>query len=250
MKHQFHRLCHLVAVGALLIYCPAALASDAADRSILGFSPDGAYFAFEEFGVQDGSGFPYSSLYILDTAKDEWVRGTPVRALLKNDRAKQLDARNLMHRRGDPFLWRLKIGQQGMHILSDPAKKAEEAARFVPFTVPDKGSALGLGSVRLRLNQFAVDATHCAFIDESPAGFSLILEDRNGQPLRILQEDETLPKSRGCALHYGISDVLVYQRSGLGPVLVVMVSVYRFGFEGLDRRFIAISAAFDETPTN
>ncbi len=234
---------------ALAIAGSSAQAADAAKRSILGFSPDGAYFAFEEYGVQDGSGFPYSNLYIIESETDEWLRGTPVRALIRRESAKLIEVRNLMHRRGDPFLWRLKIGRTGQQILSDPAEKAEEAARFVAFTVPDKDGAFGLGSVRLRLSEFAVEADHCAFVGRPPKGFSLILEDSNGQPLRILQEDKGLPKSRGCALRYGISDVLVYPRPGLGPVLIVMVSVYRFGFEGLDRRFMAIAATFKQNPS-
>jgi predicted secreted protein len=35
-----------------------ALAGDTAELNILGFSADGNVFAFEEYGVQDGSGFP------------------------------------------------------------------------------------------------------------------------------------------------------------------------------------------------
>jgi predicted secreted protein len=35
---------------------------DYADRTILGFSPDGGIFAFEEFGVGDGSGYPYATI--------------------------------------------------------------------------------------------------------------------------------------------------------------------------------------------
>ena len=44
-----------------------AEAGDYADRTILGFSPDGSTFAFEEFGVQDGSGFAYANIYMIDT---------------------------------------------------------------------------------------------------------------------------------------------------------------------------------------
>ncbi len=84
--------------------------------------------------------------------------------------------------------------------------------------MPDKDGALGLGSVRLRLTEFAVEAKHCSFVGETPTGFSLVLEDRNGQPLRILQEDTGLPKSRGCALHYGISDVIVRARRMIDAV--------------------------------
>lgn len=224
-------------------------AADAAKRELLGFSPDGAYFAFTEYGVKDGTGFPYANLYVIDNERDEWVRGTPARALIRNRTGSVARARELAHKKGDPFLWRLNIGQKGQVIMSDPAERDIDAARFVPFTVPDKGDQYGLGTVRLRLNEYAVEAPACNAGTEQLRGFVLVLEDSKGQPLRILHEDRSLPRSRGCVLHYGISDVVIYRRSGLGPVLIVMVSVFRLGFEGLDRRFIAIAATFEQNPS-
>ena len=40
-------------LAALAMSCVAAQAGDAAARRIIGFSPDGAYFAFEQFGQLD-----------------------------------------------------------------------------------------------------------------------------------------------------------------------------------------------------
>ncbi|RUV10776.1 DUF2259 domain-containing protein, partial [Mesorhizobium sp. M5C.F.Ca.IN.020.32.2.1] len=40
-----------------------AQAGDVAELEILGFTSDGGAFAFEEYGVQDGSGFPYANRY-------------------------------------------------------------------------------------------------------------------------------------------------------------------------------------------
>ena len=40
-----------------------ALAGDAALADFIGFSEDGQTFAFEEYGIQDGSGFAYSTIY-------------------------------------------------------------------------------------------------------------------------------------------------------------------------------------------
>ena len=53
-----------------LSICFSAQAGDFAKREIHGFSVDGGLFAFEEYGVQDGSGFPYSNIYVIDTATD------------------------------------------------------------------------------------------------------------------------------------------------------------------------------------
>ena len=67
---------------ALLLLSVAARAGDMATVQILGFSDDGGIFAFEEYGVQDGSGFPYANRYYIDTANDTFLHGTPVRERL------------------------------------------------------------------------------------------------------------------------------------------------------------------------
>ena len=69
----------ILALGALIT---AALASEDAELNIIGFSKDGTLFAFEEFGLQSGSGLPFSNLYVVDLPSDRWVRGTPFRAML------------------------------------------------------------------------------------------------------------------------------------------------------------------------
>lgn len=48
-------------------------AGNISDLEQIGVSEDGKYFAFMSSGIQDGSGFPYVSISILDTAKDKYV---------------------------------------------------------------------------------------------------------------------------------------------------------------------------------
>ena len=57
-----------------------ALAGDRALLDIVGYSSDDRFLVFEEFGIQDGSGFAYSSIYAVDLIEDSWVVGTPERA--------------------------------------------------------------------------------------------------------------------------------------------------------------------------
>ena len=40
---------------------------------------NGKIFAYEEFGIQDGSGSAYANIYFIDTAKDEYLPGSPIR---------------------------------------------------------------------------------------------------------------------------------------------------------------------------
>ena len=57
-------------LAASLAFAAPASAGDRAQFNPIGFSEDGRYFAFEEFGIQDGSGFPYSNTFIIDLPAD------------------------------------------------------------------------------------------------------------------------------------------------------------------------------------
>ena len=76
-----------LALLILLAVAPASLAGDVAELEILGFSDDGSVFAFEEFGVLDGSGFPYSNRYYIDVDSDEFLPATPIRVRLEDENA-------------------------------------------------------------------------------------------------------------------------------------------------------------------
>ena len=43
---------------AAMLFAGSTSAADIASVRPIGFSSDGAVFAFEEYGIQDGSGFP------------------------------------------------------------------------------------------------------------------------------------------------------------------------------------------------
>src|SRR3569833_2885359 len=70
------RLAVSLAVAIALSASPA-LAGDRANLNILGYSEDGRYFAFEEYGVHDGAGGNYSSIYVIDLPADKWTYGLP-----------------------------------------------------------------------------------------------------------------------------------------------------------------------------
>jgi len=81
-----------------------AFAGDAAELEILGFSENGGIFAFEEYGVQDGSGFPYANRYYIDTEKDAYLPGTPVRIRLDDESATIEKARAQAREAGEKFV--------------------------------------------------------------------------------------------------------------------------------------------------
>lgn len=69
---------------AVLLGAGAAEGNFASSVEFLGFSENGGYFAWEQYGVQDGSGFPFSSVTVQETEGGAvvWSR----RIMLEDDR--------------------------------------------------------------------------------------------------------------------------------------------------------------------
>jgi predicted secreted protein len=75
-----HRL--LIAVLCLLLagLAPTALAreqSDAPDIEILGFSPDGRYFAYEQYGYDLAAGALDAAIFVIDRTTNKQAKGFP-----------------------------------------------------------------------------------------------------------------------------------------------------------------------------
>jgi predicted secreted protein len=226
----------------LLVFAASpARAGDFAERHILGFSPDGGTFAFEQFGVQDGSGFPYTDIFVIDTTTDQWVEGSPFRVLLKDDRAQLKWARreavtkagNTLRERLISAPGRLLASNPPQELSADPHRVTVNAGR-VATAPPERWT--------FTMEETAFADSECAGIGVSPVkGFTLTLQ-QDGTPPRVLHADSSVPRSRGCPLRYAITDVVIHEPQGAPRVVAVLVSIFAHGFEGPDRRFLAITA--------
>ncbi len=225
----------------LLLVAPA-IAGDRAIADFIGFSKDGRYFAFEEFGVQDGSGFAYSSIYVLDLKMDNWVIGTPVRAQARDETTPLKDIRAQAAAQAQPTL-------DGMGI----AVPAEIAALIGDGTPENDGSSLRFGSpgvaapgdvsgdYQLTLTNFTTTSgLPCEeWFGAPPLGYELNIAMAGGSA-RLLHRDENLPRSRGCPQDYRLYGVVLPHQAGSIADGIAIVSVYPGGFEGPNRRFIAV----------
>ncbi len=124
-------------ISTLMIQAAPAFSGDFASREILGFSEDGTRFAFEEYGVQDGSGFPYSNIYLIDTTNDNWVAGSPFRARIDEETADIAAARAKSRELAGTNLeiitqkGTINATNQPLEIVSDPMRMV---ARPLPST--------------------------------------------------------------------------------------------------------------------
>lgn len=229
--------------ATLLLSTAGALAGDFSTFQSLGFSPDGSVYAFEEFGIQDGSGFPYSNIYFIDTKKDAYLTGTPIRVRIDDEAADIARARSDASGKARNLL-------QAHGVLSHPGALAafnpmgevgvdRMRIEYLPHAVePTPG-----GNFALTLEELPLEASDkCRDITPDNAkGFRLKLVKRDGEAAdMILHEDTRIPDSRRCPLSYQISGAVTFNPPGGEPVHVALVLVRSFGFEGADGRWIAV----------
>lgn len=213
----------LVPVLAPLLGSGLALAGDEATLDFIGFSRDGRHMAFEQYGTQDGSGFPYSEMHVVDVARNTLV--SSVRVLLKAESASLGQARNQTMTQSRAALTRYGIVRGNQGRFAEVAPKREHWQSF-DFT------ALGR-RYSLNLNETLAPATP-ACGDNVPKYLSLTL--RFGTFERMIQNDTRLPASRACAYDYEVHSVFVFGRS-----LAVFVKLLSTGFEGPDVRWMVVT---------
>jgi predicted secreted protein len=222
--------------------CPS-LAGDFAYLKVIGFSPDGGTFAFEEFGEYDGSGGHYSSIYVIDTNTDSWVTGTPIRVSPEDVDLSLAVVRGSAAKKAQAVLAKYKIQPLGLAVVSNPATEQSNnpySVRFKTELYANTAQIWQLDLTPIRLPEPA----GCENLGPTQ-GFRLVLTDPAANST-ILNEDKALPASRHCAQDYAIDTVVTYTPPNRQPVMVVLLDVITQGFEGPDRRFLAVATHFQD----
>ena len=232
-----------IALAACLAATAGASAGDFSTFQSLGFSPDGKVYAFEESGVQDGSGFPYSTVYFIDTEKDAYLAGTPIRVRIDSEEA------GIDKARADS-LGKAKVLLDQHGVLANPGVLAAfnpmgevgadrgriEYLQHAVEPVPGGSYALALEEIPLELSDKCRDIT-----PDGGKGFRLKLVKRDGAAAdTVIHADTRVPDSRNCPLSYQISGAVTFNPLGADPIHVALVLVRSFGFEGADGRWIAV----------
>lgn len=222
---------------------PAALAGDAATLGILGFSAGGKLFTFEEYGVQDGSGFPFANRFYIDTATDSFIAGTPVRVRIDDETASVATARAQAKTAGETVVPDAELeANRGFtagfnaitELSADPhAMTVNPRPIFPPIDDP----------LSIRLEEIALPANEpCAILDGPIMGFRLISVGTGPNGVdEILHEDSRVPASRGCPTGYRIGAIQTFGPAAGVAAYAVVIAVERLGFEGPDHRWLAVT---------
>lgn len=229
-----------LALSAGLSLAPlTALAGESAQFNALGFSDDGRYFAFEQFGSQDGSGFPFSDIFVIDLDTDSFAGGTPVRAVSEEDGAALSSARQQAFSSASEALNTLGIIRPAIAIALRGDGELDDDGLTLSYGLPTYGLAATAGEHNLNLEIFkAPSSMDCDLFEGGPMGYALLRESE-GEIIEV-HRDTRVPASRRCVITYKFYGVFQPFEAQDNSSAVAVLSVWSHGFEGPDRRFIAL----------
>jgi predicted secreted protein len=238
----------------LFVLSAQSFAGDYANLKFIGFSRDGKYLAFEEWGEGDPGGW-YSNTYFVDVDKNSFA-SAPV-SLTDEEGTKSLDA---LRTKGEALaaktLRRLKIvpNNSGRILVSHLLTDWTTDDSFINYGEGDKVKFNGYLNpnspnqyefYELALKTVPDEKAECDNrTDFGVNKFELLLNytasSAGNNWSQILQKDSILPKRRNCPYGYRIESVYSYKDR-----LAVFLNVFSHGFEGPDMRYMVVTAATD-----
>jgi len=231
-------------IGIVLI-APFASAGDFAEFRPIGFSSDGGVFAFEQFGIQDGSGFAYAERYYIDTANDNYLPGSPIRVVLEDENATVNDARAVARSQANQIETDSGATAEPGTIaaFSPPTEQGHDDAflryqsvMIVPQTYPGRMFSVELSELSLP------PPPMCADLGQTVAGFKLVMKENSGEPQSILfHADQSIPSSRNCPISYALAGAMTHLNPDGSTTHAILVLMRSVGFEGPNGRYLAVT---------
>lgn len=224
-------------VFAILTSHISALAGDAALSRIIGFSPDGKYFTFEQYGIGDASGLPFSEIFFIDTIKNIWAE-KPVRILMDDQTADISKARILALAKATPTIQKFNTTLHGFTLVSNPITQFGGDKYMAEFGTNPSAPSYDRFKMQLTLQNAPVE--NCKSLAPNTKMFSLTLTSESNQNITRNYADKNLPSSRNCALDYSISEIHYFVTTNNDIIFMTFINIMSSGWEGLDRRFMVI----------
>lgn len=232
----------------LLLGLSALYAGDYASLNFIGFSEYGDYLAFEQYGCYDGSGFPYSEIFFVDVAGNDFI-WAPISEVVDDEIESETSVQELAMVRSRSKLQELGIiqGNVGEHIIAHPTTEPDVDPHFVRFgeTVEPLNEDADPAKFELLLTETEVETPADHDLDCGSARILelLLINTETGQE-QMLQQDTKLPERRGYVYAYRIEDVYLYYYAH-HRFIAVFINCYTPGFEGPDMRYMVVTGQLD-----
>jgi predicted secreted protein len=214
-------------------------AGDAAQLSALGFSKNGKFFAFEQFGTHEGSNENYAELFLLDIEKNDFV----IKPFQQTSLQKSIhDLQEINKNKAKAKLKELQLlkPEIGNHLLSRPLTDLSGSPYQVEFSLQPTLAGSSADSYLLNLETKETDQS-CFGLGKAKI-FTLTLKGKNDHQIQTLQKDTQLPVSRGCPLDYRIAEIYAYQDK-----IVIFINMFFAGSEGHNMRYLVVGGHINDS---
>ncbi len=233
----------------LLILIPASVfAGDFAELEFIGVSENGKYTAFEEYGVQDGSGDTYSNIYFVDVEKNIYA-ASPVKIMVRFDKGNVETTRAKARKSAAADLKKFGIIERNTGRLVAARLLTDSAFEFSPYKDGGKTQTIGFknrvysmafeGDYEVILNPVKVEGKQ-DYLETSVYKLDLTLKNNIKNTLKILQKDKSLPETRGLPAAYSVQRIYLYEDK-----IIVFISIFTSGFEGPDMRYMVVTGSLN-----
>jgi Predicted secreted protein (DUF2259) len=122
-------------------------------------------------------------------------------------------------------------------IEFDSYHRSFGSSKVVPGEIADNRFVMELNMLDLPIGE------KCIGFDAKTLGFSLTIKQTQTGKINVAQKDENVPASRGCPYDYDIEAIVETGSDSVEHRMVALVAYYAPGFEGPDRRFMAVPLA-------
>ena len=244
------KICLLLTIVCVLVLAPAkASAGDYANLKFIGFSRDGKYLAFTQYGTGDASGYPFASVYLVDVEQNKFV-SKPFEISIENEKSTEEAAIRKAEALAARKMRALKIerGNTGTlvlaHLMTDwtyeewrsRGEDDEQIIKFNDYLNPN--SPNNYEYYQLTLKPVPVKTGCSDYYTHYMMELTLdhINQGEKDMEAQILQKDAALPASRGCPQGYRIESVYSYKGK-----IAVFINVFTQGWEGPDMRYMIVT---------
>jgi hypothetical protein len=243
----------ILALITSVIGAGAASAGEAAARRVIGFSPDGAYFAMEEFGHSDpgmGNINLHSYISIVDTKGSDILDESVQVSLISGDVALAGAVHDLATRAAAVSIRNYEIGTPGRLIGADKSSRAGEEIYYLNVWAVEKAAKAtlnidapeigGKGKLILEYAAPARTSDDAEPTSETAPTFVLTLVKPGGKRIALTKAIAD-PESRGAFYKYAIAEAHLLPRASKTAVIAAIVETFTVGGEGVNRNFIPVA---------
>lgn len=212
----------------ILILTVYAFSGDISDYSILGFSEDGRYVAFEYTGIADGSAFPYIYVHIYDCEKHQLAE-EPYFLTVQINEDEDFE-------KGTSLVWDIsyeditKIKEKYGIVDTLKGVPVMERVEFSPPVI-NFGMQIGQRKIVLEIEEYSGEESYYDMYN--PSGIVITIEVNGAQ--KLLFQAQPATEMHKFRFDYSLEQILVFKNT-----VVAIISFHAPGFEGHNIRQMAV----------